>query len=368
MLSRARPPAMRYLVPAAAIVAVALATEVMLPLYVYPGNATYTTPDWAAAVDAIRDNPDTHFYVVINPNNGPKNTSDPSGNNDGYCNVAGDPNYIDHGCNRDWTTHLAAINKLDNAQTIGYVYTRTGYGETNKTRNTTAIKQDILEWSLWDTAPTWDEGETANISIHGIWFDEVSPSESSAAEMLDLASYANSTFGARNSSGQGPYSVIMNPGVNPDRDYEATLFGMASAVVTRETCFTSETNGDCPGTYTPFNYTDLAPGNGLPYDTALMAQTVVIVHEFRGPPVATNATLRRQIQGVVGLGIHSTYFTGGNWHETTVAPATIGTVADMLTQANMENGASRAGSGIYYGFFAILAGLAVAPYRALGVY
>lgn len=53
---------MRGLLGLAALAATVLArTDVMVPLYVYPGNATWTSPDWSAAVDAIKANPDLHL-------------------------------------------------------------------------------------------------------------------------------------------------------------------------------------------------------------------------------------------------------------------------------------------------------------------
>lgn len=329
------PAGMRVSLSLAALAATgALGTDVMVPLYVYPGNSTWTNPDWAAAVDAIKANSDLHFYVVINPNNGPKNTSDPTGLNGGYCNVADDPNYIEHGCNRDWTTHLAAINKLHNAQTLGYVYT--SYGQ----RPEADVKADILEWSQWDREGTWTAGATADISIHGLWFDEIGVDGGNSSAYQDLVAYANATFAARKvHSTDLDYSVVLNPGPVPNATYEAQLFGMASAVVTKETCYTSDpaaanVTADCPEPYAPFAASNLTQGNGLPHDLAYLPQTVVIVHQFVGPPAATMQSLRDQIGGVVSLGVHSTYFTSGSWHQTTISPATIGNVGKLLAVAN----------------------------------
>lgn len=331
-----------HLLGLAALAATALArTEAMVPLYVYPGNSTWTNPDWAAAVAAIKANPSVHFYVVVNPNSGPRNASDPTGYNGGYCSADDDPNYIPHGCNRDWTTHLAAVNGLGNAQTLGYVWTR--YGR----RDADDVRADIAEWAAWDRAPTWTEGETADISIHGLWFDEVGTDPGNQTTYLDLVTYANETFAAKSSKkakrsgggGGGDYSVVLNAGPVPDAAYEAQLFGMASAVVTKETCYTSDpaahnATWDCPEPYAPFTWTSLTPGDGLPHDRAFLPQTVVIVHQFAGPPEATMQSLREQVGGVVALGVHSTYFTGGSWHQTTVAPATIGNVGKLLAVAN----------------------------------
>lgn len=291
--------------------------------------------------------PSLASYIVINPNSGPQNTSDPSGNNGGYCNVDTNADYIPHGCNRDWTTHLAALNKLSNAQTLGYVYTRYG------ARPLADTKADIAEWAAWYTAPTWTAGETVDIAVHGLWFDEIGIDPGNHTQYADLISYANTTFGARDGDNNdkkknknknkrdraAEYTVVLNAGPVANATYEAQLFGLASAVVTKETCYTSNpaaTNvaWDCPSPYAPFAVESLATGDGLPHNRALLPQTVIIVHQFVGPPAATLQTLQEQLGGVVGLGVHSTYFTSGSWHQTTVAPATIGNVSKLLTAAN----------------------------------
>ncbi|KUI67755.1 Spherulin-4 [Cytospora mali] len=324
---------MRFLLAIAVFAASVLGrTAVIVPLYVYPGNITWTNPDWSAVVNAIKHHPHMHFFVIINPNNGPRNTSDPTGFNGGFCQVYNNTDYIPHGCNRDWTTHMSAISKLSNAQTIGYVYT--DYGQ----RPAEEVKADILEWSQWDKQPTWEAGKTADISVHGIWFDEVGTTSGNYSDYLELVQYANETFQAKGSK-RGRYSVILNSGPVQDPTYEAELFSMSSAVVTKETCYTSDpaslgVSWDCPEPYSPFEFAALTAGSGLPQNPAFLPQTVVLVHQFRGPPTATIQTLREQIEGVVSLGVHSTYFTSGSWHNTTMMPATIGNVSRILSVAN----------------------------------
>lgn len=331
------------LVALAALAAAALArTNVMVPLYVYPGNTTWTNPAWSAALAAVRANPGLHFYLVINPNSGPKNTSDPSGFNGGYCSVAADPNYIAHGCNRDWTTHLAALAALPNAQPLGYVYTNYG------ARPLADVQADVREWAQWQRAPTWSAGQPdVDIAMHGLWFDEVGAAPSNYSYLRDLVAYANESFAHLSDD---DYTVVLNAGPVADAAYEAQLFGLASAVVTKETCYTDDPDAagvawDCPAPYAPFDVAALSPGNGLPHDPAFLPQAVVIVHQFTGPPDATVQMLQDQINGVVDLGIHSTYFTSGSWHNTTIEPATIEQVGNILTMAN-GNGAGGGGGGL----------------------
>ncbi|KXX73503.1 Spherulin-4 [Madurella mycetomatis] len=337
--------------------AVAVArTEVMLPLYTAPGGAT-PEPDWQAAVDAIRNNPDMHFYVVINPNNGPRNTSFPG--NPGSCNVwneADNSDWIPHGCNKDWSTNVDILNQLPNVQTLGYVYTR--YGDT-ASRSIAEIEEDIAECvsrthpnfltttrtrhnshphsasgRAWRDENTWTG--RGNISIHGIWFDETGISIGNRTEYTQLTDYARRVFDEKDPADRGLFSIVMNPGSNPDQDYEPHLFAMSDAVVVRETCWTEVGSVECPGNYVPFDVSTLAPGSGLPHDDALRPKSVVLVHQVRDPPAANNETLYEQIQGVVGLGLHSTYFTSAEWNVTTMLPASVGVVAEFLSRANNE--------------------------------
>ncbi|KAK3685260.1 Spherulation-specific family 4-domain-containing protein [Podospora appendiculata] len=284
-------------------------TQVLLPLYAYPGGAQMS-PEWQAAVNAISNNSVLHFFVVINPNNGPQTSSDTA--NSGQCTAPSDPNYVEHGCNLDWTTNVDKINALPNAQTIGYV--RTGYG----TRSASDVKADITKWAAWNTANTWVAGRTANIKIHGIWFDETGTSKGNLTHYKDIITFANASFQAK--------------GTQPSAD----LFSMATAVVLRETCWTDVSTGaqgDCPEPYTAFNYKTLSSGSGLPYDASLISKSAVIVHRFHRPPTANNETLQEQLLGIAGLGLHSTYFTSGNRKTTIATPATIGAFSEFLTKA-----------------------------------
>lgn len=147
--------------------------------------------------------------------------------------------------------------------------------------------------------------------------------------------------------------MVLNAGPVANASYEAQLFGLADAVVTKETCYTTDPAAlgdaavvaDCPEPYEAFNVSALTPGNGLPHDAALRAQAVVIVHQFVGPPVATVESLREQVQGVMDLGVHSTYFTSGSWHQTTLTPATIGNVGDLLNGGDGDLEASESAAG-----------------------
>lgn len=194
----------------------------------------------------------------------------------------------------------------------------------------------MLSRAAWDTARTWNLNEVGNISIHGLWFDETGITLGNRTEYLTLTSYARQVFSTTGPSPRHQFSLVMNPGSNPDQNYEDALFDMADAVVVRETCWTSVAGGDCPPPYEPFDYAKLRDGFGLPHNAAYRNKSVVIVHQVHDPPAANNQTLYEQIKGVVGLGLHSTYFTSGNWSETRLLPASVGVVAEFLSRANNE--------------------------------
>ncbi|KAK6834771.1 hypothetical protein PG987_009465 [Apiospora arundinis] len=317
---------MKFLLPIAAMAATALArTEIMVPLHAAPGNDKMS-PQWQAVVDAAVAHPDMHFYVVVNPNSGPQNTSFDTGN----CSPKG-VDYIPHGCNKDWSTNVGRLNNVPNIQTLGYVYARYGHEEQ---RNRTAVEVDIQEWADWNSERDWF-GNAANISIHGIWFDETGVQKGNASEFQELTDFARRVFNAK--PNRGLFDIVMNPGSNPDQNYEQTLFNMADAVVTRETCWTSTPDAvECNGTYYPYNWTDLRCGNGTPYDPALNSKAVVVVHEFHDPPTANTATLLEQIRGTVRQGLHSAFFTSGSYANTTIEPASLGNVAEFFSLANNE--------------------------------
>jgi len=346
---------MKILSTFSALLAVAVArTNVMLPLYVPPNSQ-----EWQAAVDAIKKHPtDLDFFVVINPNSGPKSTSDPEGANRGSCNTIKPPethpyckDALVHGCNLDWSTKVAELNGLPNVHTIGYVYSRYGHEKDEEWlpknprqwRTRKEIMDDIDEWAAWDTACTWSSS-SANIKINGIWFDETGVDKGNITEFTEMVTYARQAF-------KRPITIVLNPGSNLNnsdlgdgRNYEEAMFGLADAVVLRETCYTNdpstsiEPDGrqDCPGNYNAFDYNTLADGNGMPFHPNLRSKSVVLVHQFHGPPGPGDAgALRTQVSGLVSKwGPHSALFTTRSWHSTTIGPADIGSFSDILAEAN----------------------------------
>ncbi|KAI0127029.1 Spherulation-specific family 4-domain-containing protein [Xylariales sp. AK1849] len=305
---------MKFFIPFAAFAAAVLArVNVMLPFYVHPVH----TADWDAVISSINAHKNLHFYLVINPANGPTNPADPFF-------------HFEHGYNEDWTTNVARLNALDNAQTIGYV--STSYN--NGTRTKEAIIADIDNWSQWKMEKAWD-GTSVNISMHGIWFDETSVAEKDYDFYQSLTAHARDAFGAATAP---PYTAVLNTGVRPPNStYERDLFGLADVVVTRETCWqrpSSSNAGPCPLPYEHYNASTLVETHGLPSNVDLYPKASVVVHYVRPDPPVDGPILADQIKQTVDFGIHSLYFTSAElWETTVLEPATVSAVAQAVDAA-----------------------------------
>lgn len=130
---------------------------ILLPLYIYPGTSSSA---WSNITAAIAAYPQVQWQVIINVDDGPGGTGYPT-----------DPNYI---------TAIKNLNSYSNVQTLGYV-------DTNFThRAYSAVVSDI------DTYASWASYTKANISMAGIFFDDVNNTASSAVNtyMRNASAYA----------------------------------------------------------------------------------------------------------------------------------------------------------------------------------
>lgn len=118
----------------------------------------YCSADQTSSLDSSHER---QYTVVINPNDGPGNISGPG---------------------EDYLAAIARLNVYANVRTIGYVRTRYA------SRNITSVMQDVTTYAHWSTM-------AANLSMHGIFFDEV-PSTYS----LDVLQYLNTINDAVKSS------------------------------------------------------------------------------------------------------------------------------------------------------------------------
>ncbi|PRP85026.1 putative cell surface spherulin 4-like protein [Planoprotostelium fungivorum] len=151
---------------------IASGPSILVPLYQYPNDGTFSD-----LVKSVQNLTSVQFFVVVNPASGPGSTLYP------------DSNYI---------KAISQLNTFDNVITIGYV--RTNYGN-QPIANVTA---DI------NTYAGWSNYSAANISMHGIFFDE-SPAVNVSAS---LSFIKNVTDRARLSIPSS--TIVTNQGVIPE--------------------------------------------------------------------------------------------------------------------------------------------------------
>lgn len=182
-----------------AFTATSSAIKVLLPLYNYPDSATPSTPAaWQPVYDVLTAYPSVNFQIIVNPDSGPGCSK---------CAAPTDANFIDA---------ISALNRYPNVQTLGYV--RTGYTK----RSYAAVTRDVSAYASWSAY------KAANVSIAGIFFDEVS----AAAKSRTYAYYQKISAFAR--AHMPPRSqVVMNPG----EPAPAKLFGYADVIVESEIAY-----------------------------------------------------------------------------------------------------------------------------------
>ena len=148
---------------------------ILIPLYLYPGDSASA---WSNVTAAIKAYPQVHWQVIINPGDGPGVTTCPT--------------------DTDYIYAISLMNSHANVMTLGYV--DTAYSN----RAYSLVIQDINTYASW-----WNCNEPGyNISIDGIFFDDVNNNGSSSVftYMQNAASYAY----AQVPSDVTP--VIFNPG------------------------------------------------------------------------------------------------------------------------------------------------------------
>ena len=220
---------------------------ILLPLYLYPGTSASA---WSNVTAAIMAYPNVKWQIIVNPNSGPGTTG-------GY---PADPNYI---------TAIAKLNSYNNVQTLGYVdtqYTKRAYS---------AVTTDIKTYASWSSYTK------ANISIAGIFFDDVNNTAATPVYtyMHNASAYAYATV----PSDVTP--VVFNPGaLGP-----TTLFSYCDTMVEYEDTFANYHNDTTIKTI-PSQYRD---------------QSAIIVNLT---PVKT-ANIGSLIHTMIYYGIEAVYFS-----------------------------------------------------------
>ncbi|KAL8786440.1 MAG: hypothetical protein Q9213_002756 [Squamulea squamosa] len=215
---------------------------VLVPLYLYPDTSASA---WSNVTAAIAANPKVQWQVIVNPNSGP-GVYPP------------DANYI---------AGLSKLNSYPNVITLGYVatnYTRVPY---------TTLASQIDVYAKWATYTT------ANISVGGIFFDEVNNTASNNvyAYYKKVADYAY----AKVPSTVTP--VIFNPGARAP----AQLFDYADTILQYENAFSSYKDVTTINTFQPgFN-----------------AQTAIVIYN-----TPSTADIKSSVHTMVQQGIQAVYY------------------------------------------------------------
>ena len=225
---------------------------ILLPLYIYPGTSASA---WSAATAAIAAYPKVQWQVIVDPNSGPGATD-----TNGY---PTDQNYI---------TAIAKLNSYANVQTLGYVDTDFAY------RAYSSVTADI------DTYASWAGYSKANISIAGIFFDDVNNTMSTPASttvatyMRNVSSYAYATV----PSAITP--VVFNPGSLAPTE----LFSYCDTMVEYEDALA--------------NYHNVTTINTIP--SAYRDQSAIIAYN-----TARNANVKSLVHTMAINGIEAVYLT-----------------------------------------------------------
>lgn len=229
---------------------------ILLPLYIDPGT---NAVNWNNATAAIKAYPSVQWQVIVNPNSGPGTTG-------GY---PADPNFI---------TGISNLNKYANVKTLGYV-------DTNFTnRAYSAVVSDINVYASW-------AGYTkANISMAGIFFDDVNNTASSAVNtyMQNASSYAYATVPSDTTP------VVFNPGSLAP----TVLFNYCDTMVEFENAYSS--------------YKGATTIGSIP--SAYRGQSAILVY---GTPTTANIT--PLLHPMAAAGIEAVYFGNDYYYNTSNA-------------------------------------------------
>lgn len=249
---------MKFLLSLLPLFALILSTTslfILAPLYVYPGTSASA---WNNVTAAIAAYPNVQWQIIVNPGSGPGTTGYPT-----------DQNYI---------TGIAKLNSYQNVQTLGYV-------DTNYTlRAFTDVTADISVYAHWSSYTE------ANISIAGIFFDDVNNTAASAVYtyMHNASAYANSTV----PSDITP--VVFNTGTLAPPQ----LFSYCDTVVEFENPFSNYKNDTTIGTI-PSEY---------------RGQSAIIVYN-----TPTTANVKSLVHTMALNGVEAVYFGADRYYNTTDA-------------------------------------------------
>ena len=238
--------------------------SLLVPLYIYPGVNHVA---WKPLLDSIKANPQIFYNVIVNPDSGP-----------------GAGHYPD----KSLVEAISTLNAIKNVRTVGYV--DTSYTK----RDITLVNKDI------DTYANWASYKDANITVHGIFFDDVSSADSQSVYHY----YERLGDYTRTHDNNIPY-VIFNPGTIAP----AQLFSYCDTMVEFES---------------PYNtYQKTFTFNNLPPSSKLRRQSAVIINNL-----PTSADVQGLVHKMASEGIGMLYATSDCCYQ-----QLNGGILKLLTQA-----------------------------------
>ncbi len=265
---------MRSFTALSATFAVASATGILLPLYVYP-SAVFNdgAANWQPVLSAISAHTSVNWQGVINPADGP-----------GVGPGNGDINY---------QSGVTQLNAKSNVRTIGYVPTT--YGNRAKT----AVESDITAWAGWNST----------FSVHGIFLDEVTTATNPAnvTYLTDIVAFAKTALGS-----SAP--VICNFGTTAP----ATYYGICDELIVFENALSAYADTTTISTNIP--------------DSTKAGQAAIIVHSFTGTG-ATLTSLNGYAHNLKAAAVGWAYFCSAGYDSVTSGVATVGNVGDAIYSA-----------------------------------
>ena len=207
---------------------------ILVPLYSYPFSSASA---WSNVTAVIKAYPQVQWQVVINPGDGPNTTTCPT--------------------DTDYISSISSMNSLANVMTLGYVDTAWA------NRAYSLVVQDINTYASW-----WNCNEQGyNISIDGIFFDDVNNTASSSVftYMQNAASYAYSQV----PSDVTP--VVFNPGTN----VSTQLFSYCDTIIEFEDLYSVYKNATTIKTFpSAYNHQAAILVTNTPETTAPIASLV----------------------------------------------------------------------------------------------
>lgn len=268
---------MRSFITSSALVSLIIsvsATGILLPLYVYPSAEwNDNAANWKPVIEAVKAHTDINWTIVINPNNGPGLSGKPADD---------DVNFV---------SGVSQLNANKNVNTVGYV--RTNYAKAPMEE----LKANITNYANW---ASYSE---ADISIHGIFFDE---SDADFVYLNEAITYAREAF-------DDHITTICNFGVKTAEEY----YGICDIVIAFESCL------NCYG-MPQYESEKTLKANFL---VGYKSQGAVIVNQFTGEDFqgksADPSLLASYAETIVNHGIGWYYFCPADYNDITSSPATV---------------------------------------------